>query len=332
MLRSGSIVIGIVMVCGIIQSIHAQQAENLLAVRQAIQDGFNAHDLDQVISNFTDDFTAAHGWNTEIKDAQGFKTGWENVIAAYPDVKFTEGTILVSVSEKIVIEEMTMEGTFTNEYKGMQPTGEKSATRYLNVLEFEGDKVKHLMMYLDQQTTLINAKLMPPMEMPPVEPSFTIPDPEPRPGMTPIELFQDGSVYWNAHDEQNWIKGYTEEADIYANVGGGGTFTRLENAALMTLHWTGFPDAHFEIDRLIDMGDGWVLAEMIFQGTHTGPWFGIPATGHPYKQLPIAQIIHYNSEGLAVFDHAYYDNLWILSQIGVFPPRSSHANQWNLYR
>jgi predicted ester cyclase len=41
----------------------------------------------------------------------------------------------------------------------------------------------------------------------------------------------------------------------------------------------GFSDAHHELLYQADPGDGWVVTHWRMTGTHTGDWFGTPATG-----------------------------------------------------
>jgi len=41
----------------------------------------------------------------------------------------------------------------------------------------------------------------------------------------------------------------------------------------------GFTDPHHEVIYQADTGDGWVVTHWRMTGTHTGDWFGTPATG-----------------------------------------------------
>ncbi|WP_329227636.1 ester cyclase [Streptomyces canus] len=41
----------------------------------------------------------------------------------------------------------------------------------------------------------------------------------------------------------------------------------------------GFTNAHHEIVYQAETDDGWVVSQWVVTATHTGPWFGLPATG-----------------------------------------------------
>ena len=283
--------------------------DDIQSVNNAIQDGLNAHNLDLVMPYLADDFTAKHSWDTKIRDAQMFKEGWENTLTAFPDQIFLEGLVLAK--DGILIQETGVHGTHIGEWNGLPPTGEKgNPWMYLNVWDYEGLKMKQLMMYGDMQSILINAKIMPPPEMPPLIPSFTVPAPEPN-GLTPLDAANEAFARWSAHDLPSWLKTFSSDADIFINILGR-RITREELAALFELNFAGFPDVSAERIRTTYFGDGWILNESLFRGTQTGPWFGIPPTGRVYQGLKVAEITHYNSEGLCTYFHAYYDNITIL--------------------
>ncbi|WP_405639322.1 ester cyclase [Streptomyces sp. NBC_00019] len=41
----------------------------------------------------------------------------------------------------------------------------------------------------------------------------------------------------------------------------------------------GFTNPHHEIVYQAETDDGWVVSQWVITATHTGPWFGLPATG-----------------------------------------------------
>jgi predicted ester cyclase len=51
--------------------------------------------------------------------------------------------------------------------------------------------------------------------------------------------------------------------------------------ALVAAIRDGFSDTHHEVLYQGDPGDGWVVSHWRMTGTHTGDWFGTPATGRP---------------------------------------------------
>jgi hypothetical protein len=69
----------------------------------------------------------------------------------------------------------------------------------------------------------------------------------------------------------------------------------------------------------VDLGEGWVMAETVFQGTHDGPYFGVPATGVSFP-LRIGFLERFDEDGLATTLHIYFDNLTMLINMGVVEP------------
>jgi len=80
-----------------------------------------------------------------------------------------------------------------------------------------------------------------------------------------------------------------------------------------------FPDMHVEPVRMIDMGDGWVLHEVIYSGTHEGPLFGVPATGNSFE-IRAAFLARFDEDGLEANLYVYVDNMTLMMQLGLIPP------------
>jgi len=72
----------------------------------------------------------------------------------------------------------------------------------------------------------------------------------------------------------------------------------------------GFPDLSMEAVRTIDMGDGWVLNEVVWKGTHTGLYFDILATGRP-AEVRGGTLTRYDADGLITNLNIYFDNLTV---------------------
>jgi steroid delta-isomerase-like uncharacterized protein len=85
---------------------------------------------------------------------------------------------------------------------------------------------------------------------------------------------------------------------------------------MVTMLRTAFPDFHIEVAELIAEGDK-VVARTTLQGTHTGPYVGIPPTGRPFVQDQI-HIFRF-ADGKAVEHRAVRDDLGMLQQLGVIP-------------
>jgi len=89
-------------------------------------------------------------------------------------------------------------------------------------------------------------------------------------------------------------------------------FMRLQESFLVSM-----PDQNITIDMLIAEGDK-VAAYATYSGTQTGPMGEFPATGKSVKSkfLSIFRIV----DGRIAEIWVEYDNLAMLSQLGLFPP------------
>ena len=77
-----------------------------------------------------------------------------------------------------------------------------------------------------------------------------------------------------------------------------------------------FPDLRFRIEQMLSEGDR-VVTQMLMEGTHQGPWMGIPASG---KKMQIRIVtIHRVVEGKIVEDWVLVESLGFLQQLGVVP-------------
>jgi predicted ester cyclase len=183
----------------------------------------------------------------------------------------------------------------------------------MDVVEFEGLKIKRLTTYDDGLTQLIQLGAMPAPQLPALKPSFILPAPEAT-GLSPAQHQTEAVLRYNAHDLVGWAKLISTNADIlYGALGF--PINRDQAVALQELFFLGFPDLKGEIIRTIDMGGGYVVLETVFRGTHRGPYFGVPATGRSVV-IPTAWISRIDSQGLLTYFHCYFDNLGILAQIG----------------
>jgi hypothetical protein len=63
------------------------------------------------------------------------------------------------------------------------------------------------------------------------------------------------------------------------------------------------------------MGEGWVVAELLFVGTHDGTYLGgVPATGRS-AAIRAAGVLRVNAEGLITNFSLYFDNVGLLTQL-----------------
>ncbi len=124
--------------------------------------------------------------------------------------------------------------------------------------------------------------------------------------------------------EEVWNKGsvasYEELAspDLVAHntpPGITGDFEGIKQA--ISIHRTGYPDMHFEIEDQLAEGDK-VVTRSTLTGTHRGEWVGIPPTG---KRVSIEAItIQRWRGGKVVEGWLAMDMLGWMQQLGVVPP------------
>ncbi len=94
-----------------------------------------------------------------------------------------------------------------------------------------------------------------------------------------------------------------------------GDFEGVKQA--ISIHRTGFPDLHFEIEDQLTEGDK-VVTRSTLTGTHRGEWVGIPPTG---KRVSIKAITIQRWRGDKMVEAwLAMDMLGWMQQLGVVPP------------
>ena len=84
--------------------------------------------------------------------------------------------------------------------------------------------------------------------------------------------------------------------------------------AFISANRQGFPDLQVTVDQIFAEGDQ-VASRWTLQGTHTGEWFGIPATGKQAKWTGV--VITRFADGKIAEDWYSYDQLGLLVQLGI---------------
>jgi predicted ester cyclase len=97
-------------------------------------------------------------------------------------------------------------------------------------------------------------------------------------------------------------------------------------AGMAEMFFEAFPDITHEIVHAIDLGDGWVVTELVATGTHQGLFMGIPPMGYP-TELEVVWLMRYNSDGQLTEGSFYYDNLTLMTQMTTAPDYSP-AGTW----
>lgn len=91
-------------------------------------------------------------------------------------------------------------------------------------------------------------------------------------------------------------------------------FVRLQESFLVS-----FPDQRVTLEQLVAEGD-WVAARATYRGTQTGPVGEFPATGKAVESPFLA--LFRNESGKIAELWVEWDNVAMLTQLGLFPPPS----------
>jgi steroid delta-isomerase-like uncharacterized protein len=86
--------------------------------------------------------------------------------------------------------------------------------------------------------------------------------------------------------------------------------------AFISMTRQGFPDLHITVDDLFAQGDQ-VASMWTMEGTHTGEWFGAPASGKRAKWSGI--VITRFAGGKMAEDWYNFDQVSLLQQLGIIP-------------
>jgi steroid delta-isomerase-like uncharacterized protein len=301
---------------GVLQATAATE-EEMRAAMQGMVDALNAHDVAQINLYLTDDIV--YDFVTQPPPLEGKEevaAFFVGLFQGVPDFHSTQTRILVSGN--IMVTEAIVTGTHLGELFGIPATGNSVQGVVLHIWEFEGDKVKRVTEYTDMASLMIQLGVMPaPEPLEELVPSFTLPDAEPT-GLSPVETAAEADARWDAHDLSGVAKIIHPDAEmLYIPLGV--PIDREEFIALSELEFLAFPDARWKPVRSIDMGDGWVVTEIVSTGTHDGPYMGIPATGRSIMWR-FGALRRFDADGLFTNLHLYYDNLTLLAQLGLIPP------------
>jgi len=295
--------------------VHAQEPQDLIAIRDAADQALNAHDLDLFLSYFTEDpgfeFVPS---GAPLKGKAEIRAFFEATFVGFPDFATTEARVIAAGN--IVVSEHSTTGTHQGIWNEIPPTGNYAIMPHLDIWEFEGDKIKRCTTYADMMGMLIQLGVMPvPEDMPPLVPTYALPEPEPT-GLSPWDADVQENLRWNTHDLPEYAKRYHSDAQIFI-APLGSTVGRTEWIALAELLWQGF-SGQSHIVRRLDMGDGLILVELVHRATHDGPYMGIPASGNRLN-LKSVSLWQYDADGLNAGGSMYYDELTLMTQITANP-------------
>ena len=133
--------------------------------------------------------------------------------------------------------------------------------------------------------------------------------------MTKEQIVRDACrVIWSEGDVSRIGDFYSEDYQAHYPFGEGWGSGREGARAFAEAIRVGFPDYNEEIEDLVASGDT-VAVRLRIRGTHTGPMFGIPATGKAvdFRDMTICKI----RDGKIVEQCGLSDNLTLFVQLGI---------------
>jgi predicted ester cyclase len=137
-----------------------------------------------------------------------------------------------------------------------------------------------------------------------------------------VETYRAGHEAFNRRDFEAMTKHY---ADLitWTDRARGLTFrTPREFRDDFLAGWVGAAsDIRITEPRYLDAGQTAVCSFTVV-GTHDGPLGPIPATGKPFA-LALCEMWHFDSSGAVVGGDLYYDQVSLLTQLGLMPQPSS---------
>jgi steroid delta-isomerase-like uncharacterized protein len=315
----------LVILISICKIANAATEEEMRTTMQGLIEGLNDHDTGQMTLHCTDDIVYDFvAQPPPLNGKQELAAFFEGLFQGVPDIHSTQTRILVSGN--VMVTEAVATGTHSGELSGIPATGSSLQMLALHIWEFEGDKIKRATEYLDMASMLMQMGLMPVPDLDPalLVPSFPVPDAEPT-GLAPLEAATEFTSRWNNGDLSGMAKMIHPDANIMI-APLGIPLSRDAYIAVGEMMFQGFSKMPMEVVWAFDLGDGWVVTELLIKGTNDGPYMGMPATRRSITLRGVS-LQRYNADGLITDLSSYYDNLTMLAQLGLFPPPDPEANK-----
>jgi steroid delta-isomerase-like uncharacterized protein len=141
---------------------------------------------------------------------------------------------------------------------------------------------------------------------------------------TNVAAHRAGHEAFNRRDFESMVKDYADTIR-WSDRARSLTFRTPEEFKNVFL--TGWVESSTDIQinnpRYIDAGQT-VLCTFMVDGTHDGPLGPFPATGKHFS-LPLCEMWHFDAEGQVVAGDLYYDQVSLLTQLGLMPQPTAAA-------
>lgn len=130
-----------------------------------------------------------------------------------------------------------------------------------------------------------------------------------------VETFRAAHQAFNRRDFKAVVNAMTDNV-TYRDLARGVTYEGHAGFIEFMQGWvTRFSDAQVSDPSYLDAGDV-VIAEFMGRGVNDGPFGPLPATGKR-MDITMCEIVRFDKEGKVVAGSVYYDQVSILTQLGV---------------
>lgn len=308
----------------------AQDARHPEALANAYMQAWAARDVDAIAAFFADDgvyedvTNVGNGWATPWRGREAIREAVRELYAGLPDLAFEWS---VRTGHDLVVVEWTMTGTHTGDWPNLRATGRTISVPGVSVIELEGETIRRQRDYWDgflfssQLGVLPTASETRPGAVTPVTGETRMTTPEENKQIVRRAVAEGV----NAQDLQAFrdmlAPDYSRHSQATAEMpeirGADQMLTMVQG------YFAAFPDWREEIDLMIAEGDK-VAYITTGTGTHLGPLGDIPPTG---KTVEVTNYIVQRFEnGKIAETWAGWDNLAVLTQLGLLPPAEQGSN------
>jgi steroid delta-isomerase-like uncharacterized protein len=137
-----------------------------------------------------------------------------------------------------------------------------------------------------------------------------------------VEAHRAGHEAFNQRDFETMTRQYADSISWTDNAQGRTFTTPQEFRDDFLAGWVrSSSDIRVSDPRYLDAGQA-VVCTFTVTGTHDGPLGPFPATGRPFA-LPLCELWHFDADGRVVGGDLYYDQVSLLTQLGLMPQPSS---------
>jgi steroid delta-isomerase-like uncharacterized protein len=137
-----------------------------------------------------------------------------------------------------------------------------------------------------------------------------------------VEAHRAGHEAFNQRDFETMTRQYADSISWTDNAQGRTFTTPQEFRDDFLAGWVrSSSDIRVSDPRYLDAGQA-VVCTFTVTGTHDGPLGPFPATGRAFA-LPLCELWHFDAGGRVVGGDLYYDQVSLLTQLGLMPQPSS---------